>query len=71
MNSSIVGRDLNLGFSKIQLVDSTSFKIPDDLSTFYKGYQGKGEAASLKIHFNYNFLNGGIVDICLTDGSFQ
>lgn len=62
-------RGMNLPFSKIQLTDATSFQIPDVLSTFYKGWKGQGGLAIIKMHLNYNFLNGVIEDIFLTDGS--
>lgn len=68
VNLGSVARDLDLPFSKIQLLDSTSFRIPDHLSTFYKGWDGQGGNAILKIHLNYDFLNGEIEDIFLTDG---
>lgn len=58
-------------FSSIQLTDATSFRIPDQLSTFYKGYKGRGGAAILKAHFNYDLLNGKIEEISLGDGSLH
>jgi len=69
VNEGVLDRDIELPFSKIQLVDSTSFQIPEHLATFYEGYKGNGGKAILKIHFNYNLLNGGVTDIFLTDGS--
>lgn len=69
VNEGVMDRDLELPFSKIQLVDSTSFQIPEDLATFYEGYKGNGGKAILKMHLNYNLLNGEVTDICLTDGS--
>lgn len=62
-------RAVCLPFSKIQLTDSTSFQIPGALSTFYKGWKGQGGEAIIKMHLNYNFLNGAIEDIFLTDGA--
>lgn len=67
-NKGLLDREIQLPFSKIQLTDSTSFKIPQTLSTFYKGYKGKGGKSVMKIHLNYDFLNGAIEDIHLTDG---
>jgi len=69
VNEGVMDRELELPFSKVQLVDSTSFQIPEHLATFYEGYKGNGGKAILKMHLNYNLLNGGITDICLTDGS--
>ncbi len=69
VNEGVKDRDMELPFSRIQLVDSTSFQIPEHLATFYEGYKGNGGNAILKMHLNYNLLNGGITDISLTDGS--
>ncbi len=67
LNAGVMDRALSLPFSRIQLTDSTSFKIPASLSTFYVGYKQGGEAI-IKMHFNYNLLNGQVVDLALTDG---
>ena len=56
-------------FSSIQLTDATSFRISDNLSTFYKGYKGNAGPSVLKIHLNYDLLNGQIEEISLGDGS--
>jgi len=66
VNDSVVDRSMSLPFSKIQITDATSFKIGDHLSTFYKGWQG--QESMIKMHLNYNFINGAIEDIFLTDG---
>lgn len=69
VNEALAGQDLNLPFAKIQLTDSTTFKIPAHLAVFYKGYRGNGGLAMLKIHLNYDFLSGQVEDIFLTDGA--
>lgn len=69
VNEGILDREMDLPFSVIQLTDSTSFQIPADLSTFYLGYKGNGGEAIIKMHFNYNLLNGAVTDILLTDGA--
>ena len=56
-------------FSSIQLTDATSFRISDNLSTFYKGYKGNAGSSVLKIHLNCDLLNGQIEEISLGDGS--
>lgn len=68
VNRGVVERTIDLPFSKVQITDATSFRIPDNLSTFYQGWEGQGGSAILKMHLNYNFLNGGVEDILLTDG---
>lgn len=55
-------------FSVVQLTDATSFKIDDSLSSFYKGYKGRGGQGMIKLHLNYDLLNGEITDVCLGDG---
>jgi len=63
-------KKLNLkSFSSIQLTDATSFQLPASLSTFYKGYKGRGGKSMLKAHLNYDLLSGRIEDISLGDGS--
>lgn len=69
VNTDLLDKEMDLPFSVIQLTDSTSFQIPPNLSNFYLGYKGKGGKAILKIHLNYNILNGGVADILLTDGA--
>lgn len=68
VNSGVKSRSIDLPFVKIQLTDATSFKIPNHLSSYYKGNKGKGADSVLKIHLNYDFLNGEVEDIHLTDG---
>lgn len=68
INQGVINRQMDLPFSKIQLTDSTSFKIPESLSTFYLGYKGAGGKAIIKMHLNYDLLNGEVEDIFITDG---
>jgi len=68
VNGGVSNRLIDLPFSRIQLTDSTSFQIPSNLSTFYLGYIGNGGESIIKMHLNYNLLNGEIADIFLTDG---
>jgi len=71
VNEGTVDRSIELPFSKIQLTDATSFRIPDTLSDYYKGWKGQGGEAIIKMHLNYDFLKGEIEDIFLTDGVSQ
>jgi len=68
VNQGVMDREMELPFSKIQLTDSTSFKIPDCLSAFYLGYKGAGGKSIIKTHLNYDLLNGEVADIFITDG---
>jgi len=61
LNEHSVKSISDLPFSRIQLTDATSFKIPGNLSSFYVGHQK--ETATIKMHFNYNFLNGEVSDL--------
>ena len=69
VNEGVIDRDMDLPFSRIQITDSTSFQIPPSLSTFYVGYKGNGGKAIIKMHLNYDLLNGEVADILLTDGA--
>lgn len=69
VNKGAVERKMDLPFSQKKITDATSFRIPDCLSTFYKGWKGQGGKAILKMHLNYDFLNGAVEDIFLTGGS--
>lgn len=66
LNKDVVKSISGLPFSRIQLTDATSFKIPSNLSPFYVGHDDGG--ATIKMHFNYNLLNGEVADLLLTDG---
>ena len=48
--------ELNIlkSFSQIILEDSTVFKLPENLSTLYRGYGGTASASALKIDYTYN-----------------
>ena len=63
-------------FKGIHLTDSTSFKVPAQLRTFYKGFSGKSGESVVKIHLNYDLLSNSIADIrigdgCSNDGSYR
>lgn len=61
-NPFLNGECLTTSWSGIYLTDSTTFKIPSHLSTFYEGYKNGGEAM-LKLQFNYDLLSGQIQDL--------
>ena len=61
-NPFLNGECLNTNWSGIYLADSTTFKIPDHLSTFYEGYKNGGKAM-LKLQLNYDLLSGHIQDL--------
>jgi len=59
---------VNVPFTVVQLVDSTSFSLPSNLAEHYAGNGGDGGPSFVKIHLNYNLLNGMVQDIFITDG---
>lgn len=71
LNSQAIKELKSIPFSCIQLTDATSFKIPDQLQSFYKGYRGNGGESVIKLHLNYDLLRGSIADISIGDGSLH
>ena len=67
MNQESLQEFSGLKFSKIQLTDATSYKIPPNLSTFYRGHT-KGVDAVVKMHFNYDLLSGKVEDLLIREG---
>jgi len=59
---------VDVPFSVVQIVDSTTFKLPANLAAHYVGNGGDGGPSFVKIHYNYNLLNGLIQDVFITDG---
>lgn len=68
MSGSSESSNIKFPFSCVQLVDATSFRIPDTLSSYYKGVGGVGGDAMVKIHLNYNLLDNSVLDISFRDG---
>jgi hypothetical protein len=52
------GSKLQNMFNRINVVDSTSFKISDNLKDTYKGTGGHSANAAVKIQLQYNILSG-------------
>ena len=55
-------------FSAVNLVDSTSLSLPDQMVTEYPGCGGDGPQASLKVQLNFEFLYGNLEQIVLRPG---
>lgn len=68
MNHSFTSSFSNNTFKEINLTDSTSFRIPDILSSFYEGGGGRSGNAIIKIHLTYNLLDGKVKDLGLRSG---
>jgi hypothetical protein len=58
----------NNSFKGIHLTDSTSFKIPGTLSSFYQGGGDKSRDAAIKIHLTYDLLDGKVNDLGIRSG---
>ena len=60
--------DILQQFRAINLVDSTTLALPDNMVTEYPGCGGAGPIASLKIQLNFEFLHGNLEQIVLQPG---
>lgn len=56
-------------FNRINVVDSTGFKISDNLKDVYPGTGGHSASAAIKIQLNYDILSGQFLACDLTNGS--
>lgn len=54
-------------FTSIRIMDSTEFKLSENLSGSYPGYNGSGTKACAQIQFEYDLFNGRIENISLED----
>jgi Transposase DDE domain len=50
-------------FSAIRIMDATSYKIPANLSADFPGFSGSGTAACAKLQFEYELLEGKILEL--------
>lgn len=53
-------------FGRILIKDSTCFQVSHDLVKKYPGSGGAGSNAAVRIQFEYDLLNGSIVDLSLS-----
>lgn len=67
MNQETLQQVSSLKFLKIRLTDATSYKIPPNLATFYRGHT-QGVDAVVKMHLNYDLLSGQVEDLLITEG---
>jgi len=56
-------------FSAVNLVDSTSLSLPDNMVNEYPGCGGDGPQASLKVQLNFEFLYGNLEQIVFRPGN--
>jgi hypothetical protein len=55
-------------FSEVKIRDSTAISLPESLKKVFKGYGGAASDAGLKIQLLFNYVQGQIGDVVLTDG---
>jgi hypothetical protein len=55
-------------FSAVNLVESTTVSLPDQMVIEYPGCGGDGPQASLKVPLNFEFLYGNLTQIVLRPG---
>lgn len=58
-------------FSSIKIKDSTRFQIPECFKEYYPGSTGAASGAGVHIQFEFDFLNGEVKDLSVTDALRQ
>lgn len=56
---------INNPFGSIIIKDSTSFQLPSVMANKYRGSGGSASEACIKIQFEYDVINGKIIDLTL------
>jgi len=59
---------LQTHFRRIRLIDSTSFQLPPELASYFRGSGGGASEAAVKILFGYDFKTGDLF-YHVTDGT--
>ncbi len=52
-------------FKRILIKDSVCFQVDESLAAYYPGSGGNGSKANVRIQFEYDLLNGKIIDLSL------
>lgn len=55
-------------FKRVILTDSTSWQLPGHLAAFYRSNGGDTSGSSIKIHQQYDLLQGSILQLDIRDG---
>lgn len=55
-------------FKRVILTDSISWQLPAHLATFYQSNGGDTSGSSIKIHQQYDLLNGSILELDIRNG---
>ncbi len=55
-------------FSEVNIVDSTTISLPENLSAKFPGSGGSGSKAALKLQLTFDFLTGCFNSVDITDG---
>jgi hypothetical protein len=55
-------------FTRIRILDSTSFQLPEQCAPSYKGVGGGGSKAGVKIQVEYELLSGEFLELHVGDG---
>lgn len=58
-------------FTAVKIQDSTSFQIPENLTSHYGGCGGAASGALARIQFEYDLKSSNITTLQLTSGSYQ
>jgi hypothetical protein len=71
VNDQLTNQITNAIADIIKIKDSTRFQVPDHLKDQYPGSGGAASKAGIHIQFEYDFLNGEINDLNVTDAKRQ
>ena len=61
-------RAVHAHFTRVILTDSTSFQLPSQLAAFYRSNGGSTSGSSVKLHQQYELLQGSILRLDIRDG---
>lgn len=55
-------------FTRIRILDSTSFQLPNTYESTYKGHGGGAKKSALKIQLEYDIISGDFLQLDITNG---
>jgi len=56
-------------FKRIRIMDSTTFSLPGNLMSFYRGNGGGASEAAVKVNLEYDLLTASFVNLKVTEGT--
>jgi hypothetical protein len=65
LSADLIPSALSERFKAIRILDSTEFKLPEQLSEAFPGFKGAGTSACAHIQFEYDILTGNVKHLFL------